>query len=353
MDNLTGDPGKEPDVQSPSWPGILSTLLSGTSLTTEEANWAMEQIMHGEVTGAQFGAFVTALRAKGETVDEIAGLVSTMRRFVVPVETVGPVVDTCGTGGDRSGSVNVSTMAAFVVAGAGARVAKHGNRAASSRCGSADVLERLGVRIELGPRSVATCIEEAGVGFCFAPAFHPSMRHAVALRRELGIPTVFNFLGPLTNPAGAQYQVIGVSNRAMAPKMAEVLRRLGSLRALVCHGSDGLDEITTTGPSTVWEVTPEGIAEWTIDPADVGIARAGSDELRGGDAERNAAVLEEVLAGKPGAPLDIVLINAAAAILAAGLAPDLAGALDLARTSVASGRARGALDALVEVSNRD
>ena len=339
-------------MNSLTWPGILSTLLSGTSLTTGEADWAMERIMLGEATPAQFGAFVTALRAKGETADEIAGLVSTMRRFVVRVETQGPVVDTCGTGGDRSGSVNVSTMAAFVVAGAGARVAKHGNRAASSSCGSADVLERLGVRIELGPEAVARCIEEAGVGFCFAPAFHPSMRHAAVLRPQLGIPTVFNFLGPLTNPAGAAFQVVGVSDPAMAPRMAEVLRRLGTLRALVCHGSDGLDEITTTGPSTVWDVTPAGVSEWSIDPADFGIPRADGPALRGGDAGRNAVVLEEVLAGKPGPPLDIVLVNAAAAILAAGVAPDMGAAVALARDSVESGRARAALDALVEVSNR-
>jgi anthranilate phosphoribosyltransferase len=340
-------------LQTPTWPAVLNSLLSGTSLSTEEADWAMERIMLGEATPAQFASFVTALRAKGETVDEIAGLVSTMRRFVVRVETEGPVVDTCGTGGDRSGTVNVSTMAAFVVAGAGGRVAKHGNRAASSSCGSADVLERLGVRIELGPEAVARCIEEAGVGFCFAPAFHPSMRQAVAIRRELGIPTVFNFLGPLTNPAGAVFQVIGVSNPTMAPRMAEVLRRLGSLRALVCHGSDGLDEITTTGPSTVWEVTPEGVSTWSIDPAEYGIPRADGAALRGGDAGRNATVLEEVLAGKPGPPLDIALVNAAAAILAAGLAPDIGGAVALARDSVESGRARAALDALIEVSNRD
>ena len=339
-------------VHELSWPHILGTLLAGQSLTTSEAEWTMERIMQGEATPAQFGAFVVALRAKGETVDEIVGLVSTMRRFVVRVEVEGPLVDTCGTGGDRSGSVNVSTMAAFVAAGAGARVAKHGNRSASSSCGSADVLERLGVRIELTPEAVARCIEEAGIGFCFAPAFHPSMRHAAKLRPELGIPTVFNFLGPLTNPAGALHQVIGVSNAAMAPKMAEVLHRLGSLHALVCHGSDGLDEITTTGPTSVWEVTPDGVTQWEIDPADVGIDRAEPPALRGGDAGRNAVVLEEVLAGKAGPALDIVLLNAAAAIRAAGLAPDLPSALALARESVDTGRARAALDALVDVSNR-
>ncbi|HEY8202275.1 MAG TPA: anthranilate phosphoribosyltransferase, partial [Actinomycetota bacterium] len=312
----------------------------------------MERIMRGETTPAQFGAFVAGLRAKGETVDEIVGLVSTMRRFVLRVEVEGPLVDTCGTGGDRSGSVNVSTMAAFVAAGAGARVAKHGNRSASSACGSADVLERLGVRIELSPGAVARCIDEAGIGFCFAPAFHPAMRHAIGPRRELGVPTVFNFLGPLTNPAGALHQVVGVSNAAMAPRMAEVLRRLGCLHALVCHGSDGLDEITTTGTTSVWEVTPGGVAEWELDPVDVGIPRSDPPALLGGDAGRNAVVLEEVLAGKAGPVLDIVLVNAAAAILAAGLASDLGAAVALARESVDSGRARAALDALVEVSNR-
>lgn len=339
-------------MQDLSWPNVLGALLAGTSLTTQEAGWAMERIMQGEATPAQFGAFVAALRAKGETVEEIVGLVSTMRRFVVRVEVSGPLVDTCGTGGDRSGSVNVSTMAAFVAAGGGARVAKHGNRSASSSCGSADVLERLGVRIELGPEAVARCIDEAGIGFCFAPAFHPSMRHAAGPRRELGVATVFNFLGPLTNPAGAAHQVVGVSSAVMAPKMAEVLWRLGSQRALVCHGSDGLDEITTTGPSTVWEVTPDGVTQSSVDPLDVGIARAEPEALRGGDADRNAAVLEEVLGGKTGAPLDIVLVNAAAAILAAGLAGDLGAALAMARESVDSGRARAALDSLVEVSNR-
>jgi anthranilate phosphoribosyltransferase len=340
------------DVQDLGWPRILGTLLSGTSLSSEEAGWAMERIMRGEATPAQFGAFVAALRAKGEDVDEIVGLVSTMRRFVVRVEAAGPLVDTCGTGGDRSGSVNVSTMAAFVAAGAGARVAKHGNRSASSVCGSADVLERLGVRIELGPESVARCIDEAGIGFCFAPAFHPSMRLAAGLRRELGVPTVFNFVGPLTNPAGAEHQVIGVSSRAMAPKMAEVLRRLGTVRAIVCHGSDGLDEITTTGPTYLWDVTPGGVTPARVDPLDLGIARADPAALRGGDPEHNAATLQGVLAGKPGAPLDIVLVNAAAAILVAGLADDWGRALELARESVESGRARSALDALVEVSNR-
>ena len=340
-------------MHEPTWPHVLGALLSGTSLTAQEAGWAMERIMGGEATPAQFGAFVAGLRAKGETVEEIVGLVSTMRRFVVRVEAAGPLVDTCGTGGDRSGSFNVSTMAAFVAAGAGARVAKHGNRSASSSCGSADLLERLGVRIELGPEAVARCIDEAGIGFCFAPAFHPSMRFAAGLRSELGVPTVFNFLGPLTNPAGAAHQVVGVSSAVMAPKMAEVLRRLGSRRALVCHGSDGLDEITTTGPSAVWEVTPDGVSVSSFDPLDIGIARSDPAALLGGNADRNAAVLEEVLAGKPGAPRDIVLVNAAAAILAAGLAADLRAAVAMARDAVDSGRARAALDALVDVSNRD
>ena len=223
-----------------TWPNVLARLLGGQPLAEQEASWAMERIMSGDVTSAQFGAFVAALRAKGETVEEIAGLVATMRRLALKVPVEGPVVDTCGTGGDRAGTVNASTMAAFVVAGAGAKVAKHGNRAASSASGSADVLEALGVRIDLGPDAVATCIREVGMGFCFAPVFHPALRHAGPARRELGVPTVFNFLGPLSNPAGARHQALGVSDRAMAPKMAEVLFRTGSIHALVLRGSDGL-----------------------------------------------------------------------------------------------------------------
>lgn len=334
-----------------AWPQVLSTLIAGTALSSDEAGWAMERIMSGEATPAQIAALVTALRAKGETVDEVLGLVTTMRRFAQRVEVDGSLVDTCGTGGDRAGTINVSTIAALVAAGAGAHVAKHGNRAASSKCGSADLLEALGVRIDLPPPGVAACIGEAGIGFCFAPVFHPSMRHAAATRRELGVPTIFNFLGPLTNPAGAAHQALGVSDPAMAPKMIEVLRRLGSEHVLVFRGADGLDELTTTGPSNVWELREGRISESVLDPADFGIDRAAPEALRGGEPAENATIAVEVLSGASGPARDVVLVNAAAAIVAADLTGDLGEAMERAADAIDSGRARAALDRLVEVSN--
>lgn len=334
------------------WPSILSDLLSGKSLDTRAASWAMESIMEGEATPAQFGAFVAALRAKGETADEIAGLVETMRRYSLKVEVPYPVVDTCGTGGDRAGTINVSTIAAFVVAGAGAKVAKHGNRAASSRCGSADLLEGLGVKIDLGPDGVRESIEQSGIGFCFAPVFHPSMRHAGPPRRELGIPTIFNFLGPLTNPAGARHQALGVSDRLMAPKMVEVLGRLGSDHALVFAAEDGLDEISTAAPTRIWELHRGNVTETTIAPSDFGIAPSKPDDLKGGSVEENAKVALDVLGGSRGPKRDVVAINAAAGLVAADLAPGLAEGLALAAESIDSGAAKRALDALIEVSNR-
>jgi anthranilate phosphoribosyltransferase len=311
----------------------------------------MEQIMSGEATAAQIAAFVTALRAKGETVDEMLGLVTIMRSFGQRVEVEGALVDTCGTGGDRAGTINVSTLAGLVAAGAGARVAKHGNRAASSKCGSADLLEALGVRIDLPPPGVAACIDEAGIGFCFAPVFHPSMRHAGPARRELGIPTVFNFLGPLTNPAGARHQALGVSDPSMAPTMIEVLRRLGSEHVLVFRGADGLDEITITGPTSVWELRGGRITESTFDAADLGIDRAAPEALRGGEPAENAKIAVEVLSGTAGPARDVVLVNTAAAIVAADLTGDMGEAMERAADSIDSGRARAALDRLVEVSN--
>ncbi|MGH2811542.1 MAG: anthranilate phosphoribosyltransferase, partial [Actinomycetota bacterium] len=262
------------------------------------------------------------------------------------------LVDTCGTGGDRLGSINVSTIAALVVAGAGIKVAKHGNRAASSQCGSADLLEELGVKIDLGAEGVEACIRDAGMGFCFAPVFHPSMRHAGPTRRELGVPTVFNFLGPLTNPARATRQAIGVSDPQMAPKMVEVLRALGSEHVVAFHGSDGLDEITITGPTALWEMKDGEISAGEVDPAALGIATASPDELRGGSVTDNAKVALEVLSGSPGAARDLVLANAAAGLLVGGAAPTLADAVPIAAETIDSGRARRALDRLVEVSNR-
>jgi anthranilate phosphoribosyltransferase len=335
-----------------TWPDVLGTLLAGRSLTRNEAAGAMERIMEGDATPAQLGAFLAGMRAKGETVEEITGLVETMRRFALAVDVDGPLVDTCGTGGDRLGSINVSTIASLVVAGAGIKVAKHGNRAASSRCGSADLLEELGVKIDLGPEGVQACVRDAGMGFCFAPVFHPSMRHAGPTRRELGVPTVFNFLGPLTNPARATRQAIGVSDPQMAPKMVEVLRALGSEHVVAFHGSDGLDEITITGPTALWELKEGEISAGEVDPAALGIAAASPDELRGGSVTDNAKVALEVLSGSPGAARDLVLANAAAGLLVGGAAPTLGDAVPIAAETIDSGRARRVLDRLVEVSNR-
>ncbi|MDQ3645873.1 MAG: anthranilate phosphoribosyltransferase, partial [Actinomycetota bacterium] len=265
-----------------SWSRIITKLLAGTSLSEDEAAGAMVEIMDGAATPAQIAGFMIALRAKGESTDEIVGLVKTMRAYATKVEVGGDLLDTCGTGGDRAGTFNVSTAAAIVCAGAGAKVAKHGNRAASSRCGSADVLEALGVHIELPPEGVARCIEEAGIGFCFAPVFHPSMRHAGATRRELGVATVFNFLGPLTNPAGATRQAIGVSDSRMLDRMVDVLARLGSVHVLGFHGDAGVDELTTSGPAQVVELVDGTIERWVIDPRDLGIEHSDLAAIAGG-----------------------------------------------------------------------
>jgi len=325
-------------------------LVAGEDLDDATTADAMTAIMEGETTPVQVAGFLMALRAKGETAEEIAGLVRAMRRYALPVRVEGPLVDTCGTGGDRAGTFNVSTLAALVAAGAGAAVAKHGNRAASGRCGSADLLEAWGVVIDLPPAGVEVCIREVGIGFCFAPTFHPAMRHVMPARRELGVPTVFNFLGPLTNPAGARHQTIGVSNPVMAPRIAGVLARLDAAHALVFHGSDGLDELTTTGPSTVWEVRGGEVAEWTFDPAELGIAPATVADLRGGDVDDNRRIAESVLAGDPGPPRDIVVLGAAAALVAADRVDEWAAGLDAAAASIDSGAAAGVLDAWVRVS---
>lgn len=334
-----------------TWPVVLAPLFAGRSLDSAETAWAMERIMLGQTTPAQFGAFVGALRARGETAEEILGLVETMRRYSEKVRVSGPVVDTCGTGGDRSGTINVSTIAALVAAGAGARVAKHGNRAASSRCGSADLLEELGVRIDCGPAVVASCIEEAGIGFCFAPIFHPAMRHAAEPRRELGVATIFNFLGPLTNPAGATRQVIGVADPTMAPKMIEVLRRLGSEHVITVTGADGLDEISISGPTQAWELVKGEVREFRIDPTNHGIKLADSTSITGGDARENARIALDVLAGALTPARDVVLLNSAAALIVAGLADDLSDGVRLSADSIDTGRARRALDRLISISN--
>lgn len=334
-----------------SWPEILGLLFSRVSLDRGQASWAMERIMQGEATPAQLGAFLAGLRTKGETVEEIVGLVETMRSFSRTVDVDYPVVDTCGTGGDRAGTVNISTTAAFVLAGAGAKVAKHGNRAASSSCGSADLLEALGVKIDLDPEGVRRCLDRAGIGFFFAPIFHPSMRHAGPVRKELGVPTVFNFLGPLTNPAGAQYQALGVSDPVMAPKMVSVLGELGTARALVFHGLDGLDEISLSGPSRLWDLDRGRVTESEIDPEEYGIGRAHASELRGGSAEENARLTLGILEGQTGPMRDVVVINAAAGAIACGLAGGFPEAIAVVTESIDRGAAKGALKALVDVSS--
>src|SRR5215510_4763111 len=272
----------EPDPDL--WPHALSTISAGGSLGRDEAAAVMHQVMAGEATSGQVGGLLMALRTKGESVEEIEGLADTMLAFAERVDAPVPVVDTCGTGGDRSGTFNISTVAAIVVAGAGAPVAKHGNRAASSQCGSADVLEALGVRIDLDPAGVQRCLSQAGIAFLFAPVFHPAMGHAGPVRRELRVPTVFNFLGPLTNPARPFAQVVGVSDVRMLPLLAEVLARRG-IRARLFRSSDGLDELTTTGPSVVYDVADGDLRESMLDPADHGLARSEVGDLRGGDPE--------------------------------------------------------------------
>ncbi len=328
----------------------ISKLVSGESLPLEEAARVMNEIMSGEATPAQFGAFVTALRLKGETVDEIAGMAQVMREHSLHVDIDGSLVDTCGTGGDGSGTFNISTTAAFVAAGAGAKVAKHGNRAMSGATGSADVLEALGAKIDLNPESVARCINETGFGFMFAQGFHPSMRFAAGPRREIGIRTVFNILGPLTNPAGAGAQVIGVADASMASKMAQALSRLGSRRALVVHGNDGLDEITIADSTRIWELNDGAVSEYNILPEGSGVTRAPLSEIRVSDAEQSAGMLRDVLVGKAGAARDIVLLNAAAALLAGGLADTLRQGIHAAAESIDSGNARERMEAFVALS---
>jgi anthranilate phosphoribosyltransferase len=339
------------------WRSVLEPLCAGQSLTAVQASAAMAEVLKGEASPAQIAAFAVALRIKGETVEEMAGLVEAMlasaEHVPLPPEVSRSVIDTCGTGGDRSGTINVSTLAAFVAAGAGARVCKHGNRAATSAAGSADVLEALGVVIDLGPEGVARCVEEAGMGFCFAARFHAAMRFSVPVRRDLGIPTVFNFLGPLANPARVRRQVVGVSDARMAPKVLGVLQANGAERALVVYGHDGLDELTTTGPSTVHELHHGAVRSYDVDPAALGLEPGRRDQLTGGDAAENAARGRAVLDGTPGPQRDIVVLNAAAALVVAGISPDLAAGLDAARASVDEGRAAAVLADLVRVSREE
>lgn len=340
-----------------SWSGVLGTLLHRQDLSTGAARWAMGQIMAGDATDAQVAAFAVALRAKGESAAEMSGLAAAMLAAAHRIDLPGPAVDVVGTGGDRSHSVNISTMAALVVAGAGVRVIKHGNRAASSSCGAADVLEELGVLLTLTPPQVAQTAVEAGITFCFAQVFHPAMRHAAGPRREIGVPTPFNFLGPLTNPAQPVAQAVGCADLRMAPVMAQVFADRGT-SALVFRGDDGLDELTVSTTSSVWRVLAGRVEELKVDPAELGIERAPMSALRGGERAHNARVVREVVSGSErGAIRDAVVLNAAAALVAldaepTDLVPALGSALERARAAIDSGAAADVLDRWVTVTRQ-
>jgi anthranilate phosphoribosyltransferase len=334
----------------------INLLVSGQSLTMEQATEVMEEMTSGQVTPAQFGAFVTALRIKEETADEIAGLARVMRAKAIRVETTEPVIDIVGTGGDNSKSFNISTGAAFVAAGAGIRVAKHNNRAMSSQCGSADVLEALGIKIELDASQVKDCLEQIGIGFMFAPLFHPAMKFATMPRREIGIRTIFNILGPLTNPARAECQVLGVPSEELGEKLIQVLYRLGSKHALVVHGLNGMDEISVDGESKIWELKDGKITDYQLSAEDFGLAKAGVETLVGGTPQENAAILRSVLEGEKGSRRDAVVMNAAAGIVVgkrtknpSGL-PALKEGVEIAKEAIDSGRAREKLEKLVKLT---
>ena len=331
---------------------LIAKVADGKALDAAEATDAFEVIMSGDATPSQIGGFLMALRVRGETVDEITGAASTMRAKMVPVAAPENAIDIVGTGGDASGSYNVSTCAAFVTAAAGVPVAKHGNRALSSKSGAADVLMALGVNIELEPEAISRCIAEAGLGFMFAPSHHQAMRHVGPTRVELGTRTIFNLLGPLSNPAGVKRQMTGVFSEAWVEPLAHVLANLGSERAWIVHGSDGLDEITTTGPTSVAELKDGKVTTFTITPGDVGLSTAKPEELKGGDAATNAEALTAVLSGAPGAYRDIVLMNAGASLVVAGVADDLVTGIETAAAAIDSGKAKATLDRLVAVSNQ-
>ena len=329
----------------------IATLVEGKSLTFEQASGAMEEIMGGKATPAQIGAFLSALSAKGESADEIAGLAAVMRAKSTPVKLPGPVIDIVGTGGDGSGSFNISTAACLVAAGAGLKVAKHGNRAATSQCGAADILEASGIKIALKPESVAECVAKAGIGFMFAQVYHPAMKYAAPVRKELGIRTVFNILGPLTNPAKAEHMLLGVANEQLGQKIACVLHKLGVKHALVVYGRDGFDEISISDSSLVWEVTPEKVSPpYEISPESFGFNKAGKSAVKGGTPGENAAALKGILNGARGPLRDAIVINAAAALVAADVTRDLKKAAQLAAGAIDSGRAKETLNKLVELS---
>jgi anthranilate phosphoribosyltransferase len=342
----------------------IKKVVDRVDLTGEEAESVLDQIMTGQCTDAQIAALLTALRMKGETVAELTGFARVMRRRAAQVHSRTTVsaeigdterdalIDTCGTGGDVSGSFNVSTATAFVVAGAGVRVAKHGNRSVSSQCGSADVVEALGVRIELTPDRIGRCIDEVGIGFLHAPLLHDSMKYVAPARKQMGIRTIFNMLGPLTNPAGAKIQLLGVYAAHLTELLARVLGELGSSRALVVHGCDGLDEITITGESKITELRDGEVSTYTVAPEDLGLERATLGEIQGGDARQNSEIIIEVLRGGRGPRRDIVLLNAAAALVASSRAEDLREGVAAAAESIDSGKALRKLEQLIEFSNR-
>lgn len=333
----------------------IRAVVDGDSLSTDQASSVMDQIMTGAVTPAQLGALITALRMKGETIEEIAGFAGAMRRHALQVEVDhddGPLVDTCGTGGDASGTFNISTTASFAIAGAGVRVAKHGNRSITSRCGSADLLEGLGVEIELKPASVAACIDDVGIGFMFAPAFHPAMRFVGPTRREIGVRTIFNILGPLTNPAGARHQLIGVGHRGISETLAGALAQLGSQRVVLVHAEEGLDELGLSGPSyvTEYDAGRGSIATYTLSPEDVGLNIAPQGALAGGELAENMVITRQILSGARGPRRDATLLNAGAGIYAAGGAESIREGVEMAQVAIDSGKAMERLERLAQRS---
>ena len=327
-----------------SWPATLNQLIAGADLSREQAHAVMSEIMAGNATESQIAATLVALRAKGETADEMTGLVDAMVDASVRVDVGEPVVDSVGTGGDQAGTFNISTTAAFIAAGVGVKIAKHGNRAASSKTGSADVLEALGFNLEMEPEDTVAMVREVGFGFFFAPRYHPAMRHAGPVRSSLGIRTVFNFLGPLTNPAGARRLSVGTSDSRMAGLMVDVLRNRGAERAFVFYGEDGLDELTTTGPSFIYRLRNGEVTTAEFTPEDFGVRRASIEDLKGGSVDENAAILRAILDGRPGPKRDIAIVNAAPAIVVSGLADGFVEAVELAAEAIDSGDAQAVLD---------
>ena len=328
----------------------IDIVVSGDDLSMDDAASVMRQIMLGEATQAQLGSFLTALRLKGESTEEIAGMATVMREFALRVNVDGMLVDSVGTGGDGLNTFNISTAAAFVAAGAGLKVAKHGNRAASSTCGSADLLEELGVQIELSPEGVERCIRESGIGFMFAQAFHPSMRHAGPVRREIGIRTVFNILGPLTNPAGAQSMLVGVAYPELSEQMAAVLNLLDTHHSMIVHGDGGLDEMTLSGDTSVWEVAGGKVSNWTLSVADTGLPVTPIEAVRGGDKAANAKTMRELLDGAGGPVRDYVLLNSAGVLLVGDLVTNIRDGVQLAARTIDSGAAKDRMESMIEVS---